>query len=202
MLDIFLKIVDTILPPHPSVLKIRKETPEGFTRFFMTQRIGNTTSLSDYTQPPIKAAVTANKFYNSKKASFLLATLVEKWIAKQSNKPIIFVPIPLAKSRKRQRGYNQVTRVVKNVTKNSGSIENLLIRIKETEAQTKLDRSLRFSNIKNAFSYQPTNRDISKHHIVLIDDVITTGATMEEARKALTSHLPKDCEISCIAFAH
>lgn len=202
MLYIFTHILDTILPPHPSVLKLRQETPERFERFYSLKKISNSTTLSDYTQDTIKAAITANKFYNHNKASILLATLVKKWIDTQSAKRIIFIPIPLSNTRIRKRGYNQVTRVVENISKDNISIQNLLMRVKDTEAQTKLDRSLRLKNISNAFVYQPLKIDVDNCHIVLIDDVITTGTTMQEAYKTLKPNLPKNCQLTCLALAH
>jgi len=202
MLDIFTHIIDTILPPHPSILKLRGETHEKFVRFYSPRKFSNCTYLSSYNQKIIKAAITANKFHNHNKASLLLATLVTKWINAQADKTFIFVPIPLSKNHKQTRGYNQVTKILENIKSDKVTIQNLLIKTRETKPQTELDRALRLKNLEGVFSYKDTKMDLSEQHIILIDDVITTGATMKEAYKTLKPNLPKNSTITCLALAH
>ena len=204
MLDIFVRIFDVIFPPHKSVRALQKENPEKFKRFYLPQKLSFGTSLSDYSETKVRMAVTANKFYNHQKASRLLASLVEEWLNKQTDENYIFVPIPLAKERQKERGYNQCTRIVENIKQDNLTIKNLLIRTKETTPQTKLDRSLRFQNVADAFTYEPpaNTTDLTNPHIILIDDVLTTGATMKAAHTTLKQNLPKNTKITCLALAH
>lgn len=203
MLNIFSKIIEAILPTHHSVREIRGETPAEFVRFFSPRIFINYITLSSYNMPLVKAAIHANKFHNSPLASKLLSELVKAWLKTLPWKPVIFVPIPLSKNRKLQRGYNQVTQIVDQL-KNDDTIlvRNLLTRNRDTPPQTSLKRKQRLHNLKNAFAYEKQNLDFSNFRVVLIDDVVTTGATMRSAYLALRPHLPKDCELLCVAVAH
>ncbi len=202
MLDIFAHIYDTLFPPHESITRLKNEFRDNFIRHFSPHKFADCIVLSDYANPFIKAAITANKFHDSKKAAMLLSALIEHWLDTLPNKPTIFVPIPLSPARFKQRGYNQVTRVLKNTTITDVKIKELLIRSKETKPQTTLKRAERITNIKDAFIFKEQAADFSAERIVIIDDVVTTGATILTARNTLSVHIPKNCEVICLALAH
>ncbi|HMO77916.1 MAG TPA: phosphoribosyltransferase family protein [Candidatus Paceibacterota bacterium] len=201
MLNILRLILDTVFPFHDCLRRLQTVTVEDFRRYLTVQAHANTTVLSDYNLPVIRAAITANKFHDHKPASALLATLISDWYKQLPNKPTIFVPIPLSKSREKERGYNQVTRILASVPEPI-NIAPLLIRTKHTAPQTSLPREKRLKNVLDAFSYVPHPDLISCERIVLVDDVITTGSTLKAARKTLIAHLPKRCEVICLALAH
>ena len=106
----------------------------------------------------------------------------------------IIVPVPLHIKRFRKRGFNQAYLLVrdwKQIAENLNiglpdiSIDtNVLIRNRWTDPQTGLDRKKRMANIKNAFSVND-KAIIKNKKILLIDDVYTTGATVNECAKAL-----------------
>jgi ComF family protein len=203
MLDIFSKIVDTLFPLHESVRHLKVETTDNFVRHFSPHRFANCIALSDYNNPTIKDAITANKFHDFEKAADLLSTLVEHWLQTLPAQPTILVPIPLSPKRLKSRGYNQVLRVLeKTQNKNVEIIEDLLIRSKETRPQTSLNRDGRFKNMEEAFIYMSTERKLTGYRIVIIDDVVTTGATMHVAQSTLRMNLPENTEIICVALAH
>lgn len=99
----------------------------------------------------------------------------------------ILMPIPLFYKRERERGFNQAELLARAI---SGALKipfkkDILERIKDTPAQAKTSsRKERFENIKNAFELK---RDLSlwRPEVILVDDVLTTGATMSEAAKTL-----------------
>jgi ComF family protein len=202
MLDIFSKIFDSLFPPHESIRQLKAENAANFTRHFSPHRFANCIALSDYSNPSIKAAVTANKFHDHEEAATLLSTLVEHWLNTLPVKPTIFIPIPLSPVRQKSRGYNQVVRVLEKTQTKNVRIENLLSRTKETRPQTSLNRTDRFKNVEGAFVYQNIQLNLAGTRVVIIDDVVTTGATMFAAEKSLSEHLPIDCEVICIALAH
>lgn len=97
----------------------------------------------------------------------------------------IIIPIPLHKSRLNKRGYNQAYLIAKELSKLSHipTDENYLIRKKKTSVQKNLTASEREDNIKNAFKIKK-NR-VKLKSAILIDDIYTTGVTINEASKIL-----------------
>ncbi len=97
------------------------------------------------------------------------------------------VPVPIYKRRQRKRGFNQAEVLAKHLSKIcSIPVLNALVRVKNTASQTKLTREQRKENIENAFVLAKGMEDkIKKEAIILIDDVCTTGATLEECARVL-----------------
>lgn len=101
----------------------------------------------------------------------------------------IVVPIPLYPSRKRKRGFNQAEILAEIVSKHFGSqLEtNILKRVKETKPQIELHNyKARRENLKNSFSInKKLAHKLKNKRVLLVDDVYTSGSTMNEAAKAL-----------------
>ena len=98
----------------------------------------------------------------------------------------IIVPVPLHPSRLRERGYNQAQLLAEQIIQNysiSLSINNL-VRIRNTEHQTVLSKKERWTNIDGAFIVKRPARFFGKN-ILIIDDLLTTGATACEAAGTL-----------------
>lgn len=98
----------------------------------------------------------------------------------------IIIPVPMYKSREAVRGYNQSTLIAKEIAKNMELkyYKNILIKTKNTKVQSTLKKSERLTNIKNAFLVQK-NEIIKDKKIVLLDDIYTTGSTVNECSKVL-----------------
>lgn len=97
------------------------------------------------------------------------------------------VPVPLSKERLKQRGYNQSELIAKLVAKDFGvpCISNVLIRKRNTQQQAMLHKGQRSKNVRGAFALQ--DRDaLCGMRVLLVDDIFTTGATMQEAAKTLS----------------
>jgi ComF family protein len=130
------------------------------------------------------------KYYGIKEVGAFLGNIYgaqliqyEKW-----GKIDMIIPIPLHKRKKKKRGYNQSEWIAKGLSTgmNIPYNTNLLIRSEFTETQTKKSRFHRWENVKEVF--QLTDTDALKNkHIVLCDDVLTTGATLEAAIQKLSS---------------
>ena len=114
---------------------------------------------------------------------------------------LIFVPIPLSSAKLRKRGYNQAEILAKNLSKKlSFSIVNCLERVKETKSQFELNKEERRKNMAGAFRLKKEFKDYIKNkNILLVDDVLTTGATMSEAGKILKKSGAK--KVWALAFA-
>ena len=99
--------------------------------------------------------------------------------------PDALIPVPLHKSRMRKRGFNQAALVAERMGERLGIPveEKLLIRVKKTSPQKELNDSARRENLKNAF--QLCGNDVKLKRVVLIDDIYTTGSTLDAAAAAL-----------------
>ena len=98
------------------------------------------------------------------------------------------IPVPLHAKRLRARGYNQAALLAKALSKQSGVPLMLdgLERTRATPKQQELSRSARQKNVRGAFHVRPENLPlIAGKHVVLVDDVMTTGATMDACAKAV-----------------
>lgn len=95
------------------------------------------------------------------------------------------VPIPLHRSRKRSRGYNQAALLAKAVGRRMDIpvYSEMLVRVKKTAPQKKLNPEERQNNLKKAFIMG--RNDVKLKTIIVIDDIYTTGATIEEAARVL-----------------
>lgn len=106
-----------------------------------------------------------------------------------NNKRPIVVPVPLYKSRERKRGYNQSEILGRLLAKKFNLVfcPDLLVRIKPTKPQAYLKFHQRVENIKNAFKVSGITRFFisSYPHILLIDDIWTTGATLKAGANLL-----------------
>lgn len=98
---------------------------------------------------------------------------------------VTLVPIPLHLRRKKWRGFNQAELLAKILAKSSGLFHSeILERITETKAQVGLDKKERKANVKGVFVLKP-KANIRGKDLVLVDDVYTSGATMQEAARVL-----------------
>lgn len=101
----------------------------------------------------------------------------------------LVVPVPLSKTRLRKRGYNQATLLAKILSENLKLpvVDNALIRIKDAPPQAEVrDWETRKTNIQNSFSVADSAL-IKNKNVILVDDVFTSGATLNEAAKTLKS---------------
>lgn len=114
----------------------------------------------------------------------------------------LVVPVPLHHKRLIERGYNQSTMIAQGMAKQLGIEvnEHALLRTRYTETQTKKTRLERSQNIQNAF-YLSKGLELEGKHILLIDDVMTTGATLEACALAIGDNSNAKISMATLAFA-
>lgn len=145
-----------------------------------------TTSLYSFRDERVKKVVHAIKFFHRKD---LVTPIAKKLISQLPTSSFnwVLVPVPVHFFRKVSRGYNQAEVIARALSKESGLLVTTTV-LKKTH-QTKrqaisLSRKERLRNQKGTFKVV---KNITGKNIILIDDVTTTGATLEEARRALVS---------------
>jgi len=111
------------------------------------------------------------------------------------------VPVPLHPKKERARGYNQSNCIADGVAEVLGIPvhKNLLVRKKITETQTRKSRFIRYENMLAVFEVNEPGQVVNKH-VLLIDDVITTGATLEACGTALINVGINKLSIAGLAF--
>ena len=99
-------------------------------------------------------------------------------------RPDYLIPLPLHPNRLRERGFNQAQEIARLFTKqlNIDLRGDALQRVRDTEHQARLSEKARHKNMRHAFLASP---EVAGKHIALIDDVITTGASLDAASRAL-----------------
>lgn len=195
-------ILDVIFPPRETELALRKHNSSP-SILYIPGIYQDCMYLAKYQTPLINAVIVENKYHHNARAVAFLAQLLTIWLEQNQNINATFIPIPLSTERSRERGYNQVTEILKKVSPPVKIAEKILTRKQNTVPQATLKRSERLSNMKNAFTCnQSYCAEIESKTVVIIDDVITTGATLAAARAALAPHLPPDTKLICLALAH
>jgi ComF family protein len=112
----------------------------------------------------------------------------------------LLIPVPLHKSRLRTRGYNQSGMIAKGISEvlNAPYDDSCMIRLAATKTQTKKSKIDRWENVSEVFQVNTPNR-IAGKRILLVDDVITTGATLEACAHRLLEAGASELSIACVA---
>jgi ComF family protein len=110
------------------------------------------------------------------------------------------LPVPLHPKKKRKRGYNQSTIIANGITKTLGIPlnESLIKRVHHNPSQTIFSKFDRWDNVRSIFEVIDIKR-LKGKHVLLVDDVMTTGATIEACVKQLVK--VEDCKVSVATLA-
>lgn len=152
-------------------------------------RLNNDISMLIYAasnyEDPLKKLILA-KHYSQRVASAQLGKLMWQYSGIHACTFDYIVPIPLHWRRYARRGYNQATVMAHEIARVSKKpIVNALKRSKATRFQSLLSADERYKNIESAFDVQVHNKGLHNKHLLLVDDLMTTGVTLQEAGKAL-----------------
>ncbi|MBL7884671.1 MAG: ComF family protein [Bacteroidia bacterium] len=114
----------------------------------------------------------------------------------------VIIPVPLHVKKIRKRGYNQSALFAEGLSKsmNVPTDFNVLYRVVESETQTKKSRFSRWQNVETIFQLKDKER-LKGKHILLVDDVITTGATIEACAQTLQQIQDVKISVATIAYA-
>ncbi|HAQ62510.1 TPA: ComF family protein [Candidatus Delongbacteria bacterium] len=149
------------------------------------------TSLSVFAyNESIKLLIHELKYNNRPEIGYILGKEMGKRLKEYLiTENAVLIPVPLHKKRLRKRGYNQSEKICEGFSEVSGIKINkeLLFRRINNISQTKLNALSRADNVKGIFSFSESELD-KETHIILVDDLITTGATSKEASSVLKNN--------------
>lgn len=136
---------------------------------------------------PWAGAIAEFKFRGDPGWAAALATLLRStpWVEPALEAADRVLPVPLSRERLQERGFNQAALLARHLA--GPKVDTtLLLRLRATEAQSGLPRSQRLRNLRGAFAVEPTRAAaLQGRPVVLVDDVMTTGATLNAATHAL-----------------
>jgi len=115
----------------------------------------------------------------------------------------VLVPVPLHPRKERERGYNQAKLLAEALASVAGEgtrLDSLLQRTTDTVSQTAFDRRTRMANLKNAFALAKGATITPALHYLIVDDVFTTGSTLNSCARALRH--AGALNIDVVTFAH
>ncbi len=112
----------------------------------------------------------------------------------------IIIPLPLFPDREKKRGYNQATIIAQGISDQLKIpvLCDSVLRVKKTETQTQKSRIQRWKNMESTFEVRDP-AGISGKHVLLVDDVITTGASLEACARVLLNIPGLRLSIACLA---
>lgn len=193
-----MRFFDFLFPPRVDEIALRGISADDFSalanaRLAPETRPGTVTLLS-FNDARVRSAVHEAKYHGSERAFELLGSVLADYLRDCDENygrtgSAIVVPVPLGRERLRERGFNQVYEVTLRALRclgEEGGVRlenNLLVRVRETASQVSLARERREENMRGAFgAARPA--DPAQTYFV-IDDVLTTGATLQAAVDAL-----------------
>ncbi len=143
------------------------------------------------------------KYDNRKDAAFIIGKLIGKELKNYDpfHSVDYILPVPLHPAKQAKRGYNQSGFICDGISSITGvaTRNDFLVRVENTNSQTKKNRYERWENMEYGFSVRNADCLIDKH-VLIVDDVITTGATLEGCSIKLSSI--KGIKISVASIAH
>lgn len=163
----------------------------------------HTVVACDY-RAPLDQLVLALKFGHQLGVAPVLAAQIARELARWpvAQRPQLLLPVPLSRERLAERGFNQALEIGRALARLLGLplATQLLQRTRDTAAQSLLHPRQRQDNIRAAFALNPRGlATIAGCHVGVVDDVITTGATLQEIATCLTRHGAR--QVSNLVFA-
>ncbi len=214
LVTLFQFLLDLLFPQKSSVRELECMDASSFSaRAEKTEGFAGKDIIScfNYRDALVREAIWELKYKGNKKVAALLGTalydellaFLEEYAPLTNFTDPLLIPIPLSKKRESERGFNQCRLLTDVLTtldeERNFKLSLALKKIKDTQSQTKSDsRKKRLDNLKGCFEASRT--EIEGRNIILIDDVATTGATLEEARKTLRAAGAK--KVICFTVAH
>ncbi|MDC1205533.1 phosphoribosyltransferase family protein [Candidatus Pacebacteria bacterium] len=196
------KFLEILFPMRKDSKIVSTLTEDDLLHIYVQRESDNIVWLLSFDDTRVRACIHEVKFHENHIAAKLLAATLREYIKTHEEDTFVIIPVPLSNERHKKRKHNQVQTIASYV-KHVPVEMNILKKVKDTVPQTTLTRSERLKNVKGVFAVKDlgyNKEKFSGKHIILLDDVFTTGATLNEARDVFSQHNP--ASITCVALAH
>lgn len=179
-------------PPRERCLSCNEQSFQGITHEKCESRAWALRGLmvaGDYHHRALEKLIWNMKYNSIESIGKTLALLLTDYLIKRDLleyfSSAVVIPVPLHKRRKRWRGFNQAEIMAKEFCRLTGlEYRDILVRTKNSKRQVDLERDERIQNVEGLFRCPPLP-ELGERKIILIDDVATTGATLNECAKQL-----------------
>lgn len=174
---------------QPCLEKLQSEIKP---QFFCHPYLDKVIALANYKSEIIARLVRLLKYEYAEEVGVIFEKLIEDFVRQNGkffgDQSSIIVPIPLHKKRYLERGFNQAELLAESWGRhlNASVWKNVLIRQRQTKTQVGLSGMERRNNLQGAFALRQPFAGIER--VILVDDVFTTGSTLEEAGRLLRAH--------------
>jgi len=201
---VFKGLLEIIFPQSYKCIICKEEEAEGGLCYKCKNKI--VSPLDDelcigYYKGPLKELILKLKYKHDFNAGIILAELIEEKL-KNLKGEYYLTFIPISKKTLRERGFNQCEYIAREISFRIGyPVIDTLEKIRETKIQKTLTKDERKTNLIGAFKLKDSV-DVVGKKIILIDDVITTGATIGEGKKVLKENGALEIKILTLAKSH
>lgn len=173
--------------------------------FYARVKVENGTALFRFEKKGLVQQLIHNLKYRGQES---IGAFLGDWLGgelktvKEYSEIDIVIPVPLHKNKLKKRGYNQVAKFAQHIAiaLNVQYVDNALLKVTNTDSQVLKSRFARWTNNEELFTLQNKNA-IANKHILLVDDLITTGATMEACINILNQAENIKISVACMAIA-
>lgn len=154
--------------------------------------------------PPVSDAVIRVKFEeDASSAQELGRRMAQKFSAcGLAERYDVLIPVPVSRKTRQKRGYNQSALLAKEIAARCGMplLADALVKVRETPQQTTLGRAQRLTNVAGAYAVKAP-ASLQGRRVLLVDDVLTTGSTVDECAKTLLAAGAAACGAFCLTSA-
>jgi ComF family protein len=148
-------------------------------------------------EEPLRTLLHLFKYHEQLHIALFLAKKMQQALPPITPQTTCLIPIPIHPKRMRTRGFNQAALLAQHLAKQLKTpyLSNHIKKIKNTTAQAELDARTRHTNLRGSFSIKP----IPYTHVILVDDLITTGSTANELARQLKNQGVHEVSLWCVA---
>lgn len=202
-----MRFMDFLFPPRVDEVLLRETNEDDFLALLNPQLVPltypPTVALLPFSMPSVRGALHEAKYHGSRRAFRFLALALAEYLKDAdffASGTVVIVPVPLGRARQKERGFNQIEEVVRMAMKELGFFVDtkVITRKRETASQVSLPRDAREKNMRGAFG--AAHSADPRVTYIIVDDTLTTGATLQAAIDALSLAGAKN--LFPIALAH